>query len=81
MVAGPWRVLLVLQYLGMFVVMLSGVACATSLACLSRRETQNSMLTLLQGILNTFGVFQTYYESGDLFQETSSNISWIGSVQ
>jgi MFS family permease len=38
-------------------------------------------LTLLQGILNTFGVFQTYYESGDLFQETSSNISWIGSVQ
>ncbi|GAB7326069.1 hypothetical protein MBLNU13_g10098t1 [Cladosporium sp. NU13] len=33
------------------------------------------------GILNTFGVFQTYYESGDLFQETSSNISWIGSIQ
>lgn len=38
-------------------------------------------LNLLQGILNTFGVFQTYYESGDLFQESSSNISWIGSVQ
>ncbi|KAL1588109.1 hypothetical protein WHR41_03315 [Cladosporium halotolerans] len=33
------------------------------------------------GILNTFGVFQTYYESGELFRETSSNISWIGSVQ
>lgn len=33
------------------------------------------------GLLNTFGVFQTYYESGDLFVETSSNISWIGSVQ
>ncbi|WPG98119.1 Hypothetical protein R9X50_00090500 [Acrodontium crateriforme] len=33
------------------------------------------------GILNTFGVYQTYYESGQLFQESSSNISWIGSVQ
>jgi hypothetical protein len=47
-----------------------------------RRESFNTLiLTLLQGILNTFGVFQTYYESGDLFTETSSNISWIGSVQ
>ncbi|KAK3695698.1 major facilitator superfamily transporter monocarboxylate [Podospora appendiculata] len=33
------------------------------------------------GILNTFGIFQTYYESGQLFSETSSNISWIGSIQ
>lgn len=33
------------------------------------------------GVLNTFGVFQTYYESGALFTESSSNISWIGSVQ
>ncbi|KAL2831552.1 major facilitator superfamily domain-containing protein [Aspergillus cavernicola] len=33
------------------------------------------------GMLNTFGVFQTYYESGDLFNGTSSNISWIGSIQ
>ncbi|KAI4162657.1 MAG: hypothetical protein LQ342_003703 [Letrouitia transgressa] len=33
------------------------------------------------GILNTFGVFQTYYESGQLFTESSSNISWIGAVQ
>lgn len=33
------------------------------------------------GILNTFGVFQNYYESGDLFRESSSNISWIGSIQ
>jgi hypothetical protein len=36
---------------------------------------------IIQGILNTFGVFQTYYESGALFTETSSNISWIGSIQ
>ncbi|KAK3372745.1 major facilitator superfamily transporter monocarboxylate [Podospora didyma] len=33
------------------------------------------------GVLNTFGVFQTYYESGALFQESSSNISWIGAMQ
>ncbi|CAK3884310.1 transporter MCH4 [Lecanosticta acicola] len=33
------------------------------------------------GILNTFGVYQTYYESGRLYVETSSNISWIGSIQ
>ncbi|KAK5136270.1 hypothetical protein LTR08_003877 [Meristemomyces frigidus] len=33
------------------------------------------------GILNTFGVYQTYYESGDLFQTSSSDISWIGSIQ
>ncbi|KAL4967058.1 major facilitator superfamily domain-containing protein [Aspergillus stella-maris] len=33
------------------------------------------------GMLNTFGVFQTYYESGALFQKPSSDISWIGSIQ
>lgn len=33
------------------------------------------------GLINTFGVYQTYYESGQLFQSTSSNISWIGSIQ
>lgn len=33
------------------------------------------------GILNAFGVFQTYYQTGALFQESSSNISWIGSIQ
>ncbi|EED17728.1 monocarboxylate transporter, putative [Talaromyces stipitatus ATCC 10500] len=33
------------------------------------------------GQINTFGVFQTYYESGALFTESSSNISWIGSIQ
>lgn len=31
--------------------------------------------------MNTFGVFQTYYETGLLIQETPSNISWIGSIQ
>lgn len=33
------------------------------------------------GILNSFGVFQTYYESGALFERSSSDISWIGSIQ
>lgn len=33
------------------------------------------------GILNTFGVYQTYYETGTLFKESSSNIAWIGSIQ
>ncbi|KAI2785543.1 MFS general substrate transporter [Daldinia loculata] len=33
------------------------------------------------GILNAFGVFQTYYESGALFHRSSSDISWIGSIQ
>ncbi|KAJ5177671.1 MFS general substrate transporter [Penicillium coprophilum] len=33
------------------------------------------------GILNTFGAYQTYYETGKLYTASSSNISWIGSVQ
>jgi len=33
------------------------------------------------GLLNTFGIFQTYYEGGEIFQTTSSNISWIGAIQ
>ncbi|KAI5867886.1 MFS general substrate transporter [Durotheca rogersii] len=34
------------------------------------------------GILNAFGVFQTYYERpGTMFDRSSSDISWIGSIQ
>ncbi|KAJ6167157.1 hypothetical protein N7470_002604 [Penicillium chermesinum] len=33
------------------------------------------------GMINTFGVFQTYYESGELFTASSSDISWIGAIQ
>ncbi|KAE8358936.1 major facilitator superfamily domain-containing protein [Aspergillus caelatus] len=33
------------------------------------------------GVLNTFGAYQTYYETQKLFPSSSSNISWIGSVQ
>jgi MFS family permease len=39
------------------------------------------MLTRSRGIVNSFGVYQTYYESGLLFQRSSSDISWIGSLQ
>jgi len=34
-----------------------------------------------QGIVNTFGVYQTYYETGILASSSPSDISWIGSVQ
>jgi len=53
-----------------------GTPC-DSLAFLSGRRADG----LQTGILNTFGVYQTYYESGQLFTASSSNISWIGSVQ
>ncbi|KAB5522942.1 major facilitator superfamily domain-containing protein [Coniochaeta sp. 2T2.1] len=33
------------------------------------------------GMISAFSVFQTYYESGELFVASSSNISWIGSIQ
>ena len=32
------------------------------------------------GILNAFGAYQTYYESGALFTASSSDISWVGSI-
>ncbi|KAI0503301.1 major facilitator superfamily domain-containing protein [Xylaria bambusicola] len=33
------------------------------------------------GLLNTFGVYQTYYETHLLKEYSGSNISWIGSIQ
>lgn len=33
------------------------------------------------GILNAFGVYQTYYSSGAIFEQTSSAIAWIGSLE
>lgn len=33
------------------------------------------------GAMNTFGVFQVYYESGVLFDRSASDIAWIGSIQ
>lgn len=39
------------------------------------------MTTIYRGIVNAFGVFQTYYEDNLLSHESPSNISWIGSIQ
>jgi MFS family permease len=36
---------------------------------------------LRRGVINTFGVYQTYYEGHILTSSTPSAISWIGSVQ
>ncbi|KAI9892315.1 MAG: hypothetical protein M1814_001514 [Vezdaea aestivalis] len=33
------------------------------------------------GLVNTFGAFQTFYDSGALFKSSSSGVSWIGTVQ
>lgn len=33
------------------------------------------------GLTNSFGAYQTYYETGEMFSQSSSNISWIGSIQ
>lgn len=38
-------------------------------------------LRFCRGIANTFGVFQTYYETDLLGSQSPSNISWIGSIQ
>lgn len=43
-------------------------------------DTQHEIFSI-QTSLTLPSVYQTYYESGDLYTETSSNISWIGSVQ
>jgi MFS family permease len=33
------------------------------------------------GLLNTFGVYESYYHSGELFDRSASDIAWIGAVQ
>lgn len=47
-------------------------------ACISSFEF---LLTIDSGLLNSFGVFQTYYETELLRDSSPSAISWIGSVQ
>lgn len=39
------------------------------------------VLTTARGIVNSFGVFQTFYTESLLAKESASNISWIGSIQ
>ncbi|KAH6887048.1 monocarboxylate permease [Thelonectria olida] len=33
------------------------------------------------GMISAFSVYQTYYESGEIFEASSAEISWIGSIQ
>ncbi|KAK3897794.1 major facilitator superfamily domain-containing protein [Staphylotrichum tortipilum] len=40
-----------------------------------------AILVCTWGVINTFGVFQAYYETTLLPSSTSSSISWIGSTQ
>ena len=35
----------------------------------------------IRGVVNMYGVYQTFYESNILNSQTASNISWIGSIQ
>lgn len=42
----------------------------------SQNKTKQS-----RGIINTFGVYQTYYETNLLHNHSPSSISWIGSIQ
>jgi MFS family permease len=39
------------------------------------------MILLTRGIVNAYGVFQTFYETELLKDQTASNIAWIGSIQ
>lgn len=38
-------------------------------------------MAFTRGVVNTFGVYQTFYQRDFLSHESESNISWIGSIQ
>ena len=40
-----------------------------------------SILIFFRGVTNTFGAYQTYYETNLLKDQSPSQISWIGSIQ
>lgn len=46
-------------------------------------QVLGSLVILMEtwGLVNAFGVYQTYYETNMLSSESASSISWIGSVQ
>lgn len=45
------------------------------------RWNYNTYMPAARGIVNTFGVYQAYYETAILASRTSSDISWIGTFQ
>lgn len=69
MASGCWILLLVLQLL----------VCLE----LAGNDTKKwpTRLTCHRGTVNSFGVFQTYYQNNPYWTESPSNISWIGSIQ
>jgi hypothetical protein len=51
-------------------------------ACLAVSLVQGVILFFnTWGMISAFSVYQTYYESGELFEASSADISWIGSIQ
>lgn len=49
--------------------------------CKIREESGSYANGQSRGIVNTFGTYQTYYEHESLSHVSSSQISWIGSIQ
>ena len=71
-----WLILSLLQLLVRFfasLLMLSGLR--------NFEEKLSADRCAIRGIINTFGVFQTYYKANLLSASSASDISWIGSIQ
>jgi MFS family permease len=49
--------------------------------CVTRPYVLNDLTSRKRGIVNTFGAFQSFYESSLLENESASTISWIGTFQ
>lgn len=45
------------------------------------RSQLADVAAVARGVINTFGVFQTYYEQAILSHMSASSIAWIGSIQ
>lgn len=76
MASGPWGSLFILQFL----VRRPG-DLTHLLLFLWPTERATKVITSSRGIVNTFGVYQTYYQSNLLQNHSASEISWIGTFQ
>jgi MFS family permease len=47
----------------------------------SHEENTDLVLLISRGLMNAYGVFQTFYQVNLLRSESSSSIAWIGSTQ
>ena len=75
MVPGCWVVFLVFQLL------VRRFALFKPVPFRRRIRPSTNCFPSCRGIVNAFGVYQTYYEMDLLSGESPSNISWIGSIQ